>query len=380
MRVPGRVARTGIQEYLAGELGLPGDANRVVRVMRPADEVFNEDSLKTYLNSNLTDNHPAEMVNAVTYKNVTVGEVVTAGTRDGDFVQTDILVKDQEAINKVNSGKVQLSAGYSAVYDDDVPTDADYEFIQRNIVINHVALVDRARAGAQARLFDHKPKVGNMPIVQLTNDTSVEVANDANATILRNYLSTLNGTITAKDTEIQTVTADRDAIQAKHDTLTEDHKKLKEETSDEAIAGRISEVSNVRDQATTFVANLTDSDKPFTTESVDSLEIKREALALIFPSRDWAAKSEPYVQAAWDQVAEEEEEEEDKPSRPRGQGGGAGGRGARDSKDAATKQSHDNLGKALSSHKKQSTKDTARAKHADHLSGGWKKTVDGGNT
>ena len=43
--VPGRVSRTGIQQYLARELNLDGDPNRIVNVYRPEDEVFKDESL-----------------------------------------------------------------------------------------------------------------------------------------------------------------------------------------------------------------------------------------------------------------------------------------------------------------------------------------------
>ncbi|MGL5729314.1 MAG: DUF2213 domain-containing protein, partial [Plesiomonas sp.] len=43
LRVPGHVARPGIQQYLASELGLDGDPNRIVNVYRPPEEVFSTD-------------------------------------------------------------------------------------------------------------------------------------------------------------------------------------------------------------------------------------------------------------------------------------------------------------------------------------------------
>ncbi|MNL64762.1 hypothetical protein D3C87_1890100 [compost metagenome] len=44
---------------------------------------------------------------------------------------------------------------------------------------------------------------------------------------------------------------------------------------------------------------------------VSPLEIKRAAMAQLKPTRDWAGKSEAYVQAAFDAAADEAEETKD---------------------------------------------------------------------
>src|SRR5690625_7758468 len=79
------------------------------------------------------------------------------------------MAKDSSAVSAIQGGKVELSSGYYADY---VPeagvTDAgeNYEFVQRNIVINHVALVDKARAGHGARIFDRQ--TGDEPMAVIT--------------------------------------------------------------------------------------------------------------------------------------------------------------------------------------------------------------------
>ena len=136
LKVPGRVARTGIQEYLARELGLDGDPMRVVRVYRPEDEVFNDASLGTYDASDVTNNHPHSLVTAATYKGVAVGVVRGPGRRDGDFVICDLIVKDQKTIDEIIGGKCELSAGYTAIYDETPGVTEDgqaYDYIQREI-------------------------------------------------------------------------------------------------------------------------------------------------------------------------------------------------------------------------------------------------------
>ncbi|HFG2000675.1 TPA: DUF2213 domain-containing protein [Vibrio cholerae] len=153
LKVSGRAAKTGIQEYYAHELGLtdrPHDA--VVRVMRFEGEVFSQDSLDSYVGCDLTIEHPDTFVNAQNFKSESVG-LITAAARDGDFVLVDMIIKSQDAIDAVHAGKVELSAGYECHYEA-APQGASYDFIQRDIKVNHLAITDSARAGSQVRLAD----------------------------------------------------------------------------------------------------------------------------------------------------------------------------------------------------------------------------------
>ncbi|EOX3355793.1 DUF2213 domain-containing protein [Vibrio cholerae] len=153
LKVSGRAAKTGIQEYYAHELGLTDrEPNAVVRVMRFADDVFSQDSLDSYIGVDITIEHPGEFVNSQNFKSESVG-LVTAAKRDGDFVLVDMIVKDQSAIDAIHSGKVELSAGYECSYGP-APEGASYDFIQRSIRVNHLAITDKSRGGSQVRLND----------------------------------------------------------------------------------------------------------------------------------------------------------------------------------------------------------------------------------
>ena len=98
VRVPAVLARTGIQEYLAAELGLPGDPKRRVPVFRPEDEVFNEESLRSFDNLPLTNQHPGEDVNAKNWKDYTVGWGGKV-ERAGDTMVTDITITDDALLD-----------------------------------------------------------------------------------------------------------------------------------------------------------------------------------------------------------------------------------------------------------------------------------------
>lgn len=287
LRVPGRVARTGIQEYLACELGLDGDPMRVIKVMRPAEEVFNDESIASYTGADITIEHPQQFVDAATYNQISKGTTLTA-YKDGDFVKADLVIKAKDAIEAVESGKVQLSAGYSAVYDE-AQADAPYDYIQRNIRINHVALVDRARAGAQARIFDKQPEK-TMKIV-LDSGRSVEIADDANAALLQDSFERLTKRATDAETQVETLKATTDAQAEKIAKLESD---LKAATDADGLKTKLAELKAVQDSAIKIAG------KGFTCDSVEAVEIKRAALSKVRDSIDWAQKDDAYVNAAFD--------------------------------------------------------------------------------
>ena len=299
LRVPGHVSRTGIQEYLASELQLDGDPNRIVKVFRPDEEVFSQDALDSFNGMDITLEHPDTFVNPDNYKQTSVGVISGAGVRDGDFVKCDLIIKDSEAIKLVEAGKVQLSVGYSTVYDDKVPDGADYDFIQRNIRVNHTAICDRARAGAQARLFDNKPENKPMTVkVTLDSGRSVEVQDEATATLVTDTIERLEQR--AKDAEAKADKAEAEA-EKKDEELTEEKKK----SSDSAIADRVAVIAATTDAARKIAG------KEFACDSLDITAIQRAALTVSRPNVAWDSKSEVYVQAAFDMEAEKDEEDED---------------------------------------------------------------------
>ena len=298
LKVPGRVARTGVQEYLACELGITDrKPNDIIKVMRPAEQVFSADSLATYDGADITIEHPGSFVDADNYSQVSAGVVRGAGRQDGDFVLCNLLIKDKDGIAAVESGKVQLSAGYTSEYVKAGDSDP-YDFIQTDIKINHVALVDRARAGAQARLFDHHHGAREMTKITLDSDRTVEIEDGATATLVTDSIDRL--TKRATDAESK-----NDAQQATIDAQAEEITALKAKSSDEAIEAQVKAIAVTIDTARKIAG------PDFTCDSLVVADIQRAALTKVRDSVEWTEKSVDYVQAAFDMAAEKSDEEEE---------------------------------------------------------------------
>lgn len=155
-----RALRSGVQVYRASELGMSGD--HLVKVYRPEESVFDKDSVNSLAHAPITIDHPSEDVTSENWKDLAVGEVSKDFLRDGEYLAANIFLKDKRAIDAVNSGKAELSAGYTAEMR---PSDnPDYDFIMGPPKYNHLAIVDRARAGSQARIGDNATNWGAAPL------------------------------------------------------------------------------------------------------------------------------------------------------------------------------------------------------------------------
>lgn len=163
MAIHARAARGGIYQYTGREVDPEGKtftADQVVNVYRPPEEVFDKESLASFVGKPITDDHPAEGVDATNWRDLARGTIMNATrhiAEDGDFVGFDMAFMDAKTIAKIDAGTRELSNGYGAdiEFGDGVaPDGAKYQATQRNIRGNHVAVVKAGRAGSCCRLGD----------------------------------------------------------------------------------------------------------------------------------------------------------------------------------------------------------------------------------
>lgn len=143
------IARTGTQEYLAGELGLDGDPDRVIRVSRTPEEVFAPEAMASFEGVCVCDDHPPESVTAVNFSQYSKGHAQNV-RREGEYLVADLHIEDAVLADQVlHRAKREVSCGYTTAY---VPDGDGYR--QTNIRGNHVAVVLRGRAGSEVSIKD----------------------------------------------------------------------------------------------------------------------------------------------------------------------------------------------------------------------------------
>ena len=151
------IARTGTQKYLASELGLDGDPNRIVEVMRDESEVFAPATMASFEGKPVTNNHPTEQVtpdNARYYGRGHVQNVRRGTGKQSDLLIGDLYIIDGElitAVKRKRKPKREISRGYDCEYAED----ENGVLHQTNIRGNHVAVVDSGRAGSRVAIVDN---------------------------------------------------------------------------------------------------------------------------------------------------------------------------------------------------------------------------------
>ncbi|MFP5078302.1 DUF2213 domain-containing protein [Rhizobium sp. YIM 134829] len=308
-----RSVRTGIQLYTGAELGKP--EMETVRVYRPVDAVFAPDSLQSFTHAPVTMDHPAEAVSADNWKQLAVGEVSTAAKKDGEWVHLPLILKDAAAIQSVESGKRELSAGYvcELVWGDGVAEDGQaYDAKQQNIKINHLAIVDRARAGSKARigdgatswgaapLNDHQPKKETiMTLKTVTVDgIPVEVTDQGAMVIdtLQKRLADANAKMSTADAAHLQAIAAKDADLAKKDAEIDNLKAkvLSDADLDKRVQARAD-----------LIALATSIAKDVATAGLSDAAIRKAVVVAKFGDAAIAGKSDAYVDARFDLLAED---------------------------------------------------------------------------
>ena len=230
------VARLGVQVYYM-------DDGRTVREFRPAEEVFKDESLASYQGKPMTLDHV--FVNSENAKEVVVGSVTGKAEPLGSSVVAPIVVYDNKAIQEAMAGNAkELSVGYSAILDETpgwgdpitgeyiLKSDADEQFdapegwqefdaIQRNIKVNHLAMVYRGRAGIAKLNMDGEQENPYTTDVDINKEDKQEMTVKIKldgaqefevATEVASHIEALNA-------KADTAIAERDTLKAKVDAM-----------------------------------------------------------------------------------------------------------------------------------------------------------------
>jgi hypothetical protein len=311
--VPSRISRTGIQQYYARELDLKDrEPDEIIKVYRPPEEVFKEESLQSFANKPITDDHPPELVDASNSKKYSVGHSGHEVSEDGMFAATELFVTDAEAVKKIEEGKVELSNGYTSdiVWETGTTPDSgeQYDAIQRNIKGNHIAIVERGRAGNSCRISDKDPEnLGDQTkmAVVIIDGVSYEVSEQASQATakLQKQLADAEKKAKEKDEEMQEKKKEdeeneekskktTDALKAEVDALKEKIPDTK--TLDSMIADKMKLVFTAKSIV-----------KDYEWEGKDNETIMKEVVKEKCPSVQMDSVSADYVKARFDMLVED---------------------------------------------------------------------------
>lgn len=289
------VGRVGIQLYKNAD-------GTIRRELRPAEEVFHADSLKSFAGKPVTDEHPGEPVTAKNAKRLSVGTMQGEGKQDGDNVVAPIIIHDGEMIDKVmKGGKRELSLGYKVDLEETpgVWNGQEYDAIQRNIRVNHLAIVPLGRAGNARLNLDRHDAVSfnpqeenampeNLSRIRLDSGLEYQAAPEVVVEVekLRNDKAELTTSVDALKKQIDTVAAERDTLKSQ----VESAEKVRADALEKARA-EVKARAELDKVAETFKVDGTGK---------TDREVKELVVKSVRTDADLTGKSDDYVNAAFD--------------------------------------------------------------------------------
>lgn len=160
MEVKGNpISKSGVYPYLGSEIPGAEDPDRIYYVYRPAEELARQETIDSFKLMPFIDEHeilgksgmPAERKGM----QGTIGEQVYF---DEPYLRGNIKIHSSAAQSLIKAGKVELSPCYGCdwVKGDGTFDGKPYQYTQRNIMGNHLALVEEGRTGPDVAVQDHR--------------------------------------------------------------------------------------------------------------------------------------------------------------------------------------------------------------------------------
>lgn len=156
------ISKSNICPYYGREIpdfeSLGLDANKVYNLFRDPEEL--RKAAHTFNNIPLLNTHIPVNADNPQKENV-VGATGSNSVFDGEYLNNGLIVWDSSSIAGVESGEQrELSSAYR-YRADMTPGEYNgehYDGVMRDIIGNHVALVEKGRAGKDVLVYDHLPK------------------------------------------------------------------------------------------------------------------------------------------------------------------------------------------------------------------------------
>ena len=155
------LSKVGVFPYSGRSISPDCDADRIYNVYRPAEELSTEDCIDSFKLLPWIDNHVMlgsedEGLTPAEDKGIqgVIGEDVFF---DGEYLKGNIKVFSEAMSSLIANGKKELSCGYRCRYEY-APGTYDgvaYDYVQREIRGNHLALVENGRMGPDVAVLDH---------------------------------------------------------------------------------------------------------------------------------------------------------------------------------------------------------------------------------
>lgn len=320
--------------------------------LRHPDDVFNGDSMASLRLKPITNGHPPELLTPENVKKYQVGNLGDNPINgDNIHLTIDAVVQDGVAIDAINAGKRELSAGYTCDVVDESGTwlGVPYTKRQKNIRYNHVAIVDRTRAGEASRIkldsgdgemvnivdlnrtagaVDNKEDtMPDMKTVKLDGvDYQAEAQVIAALTTAKTNLDSANSLLADEKKKVSALEAERDSLKETNEQLKKDQMDTKK--LDAAVNAKLRILSFAKEAEVEVKDDMSD------------IDIEKAVIMKKFPTAKLDGRDDVYIHSRFDCACEEIEAHRADAATVSLNTAGAGKAGGTVSKEMTAKQSY----------------------------------------
>ena len=312
------IARVGVFPYLKAD-------NSVEMEAKLPTELLSDSTVSSADSKPVTNDHPTELVNQQNASKYMKGFTADNAHVDNDTLKVDMTITDADLISEINKGKQELSIGFETEI---VPEKGEYkgvayDSVQKNIQINHVAVVEHGRAGHSVRLIGDsaemveqdevhkkgkqmettKVRLDGADVTVATGDADKIIKLDADNSEKEKKINNLKAQIKDLQDQLAKLQGDdeetkknADKAQAKADAAEKELADLKKKYSgdamDKAVGARIELINKV---------------KPYVGDSYEfngksEKQLKLDAIKALDDSVDLTDKSDDYIDAYFDSM------------------------------------------------------------------------------
>lgn len=291
------------------------------RELRPPEEVFDSESMRTLAGVPVTDDHPPAMLNASNTSNFAKGFTGDLVSKVDQYVEVPLTITSADLIAAIETKeKIETSCGYMADLDE-TPGEWNgqkYDAIQRKIRYNHLAIVPRGRAGSEVKIRMDSVAVQlsdnllegfcmmKLKIDEVDFELSEPVGNAVTAKFKKDAVSIaeLNAQCDALKAELDKIKGENQGMQIELDACGTEKKQLMDQLESEKL-----DSEKIHTAAMARLSLIKVAEKAIPTMKLDSLsnqEIKVEVIKSRKPDFKTDGLSEHFIDGMFEGLNQNE--------------------------------------------------------------------------
>jgi uncharacterized protein len=180
------LTKVGVFSYLGAQLSDKLDPTRIYKVYRSAEELKKPEFIASLKLKPIIDEH--EMIGGLTDEyspaerkgiHGVVGEEVYFDDTDG-HIKGNVVFYSRSLLNEIESGKNEVSMGYRCTYvkENGVFNGESYDVAQKDLIANHVAIVQNGRSGSSVAVLDSAESILNYEEKRMTDEVKHDVKDE----------------------------------------------------------------------------------------------------------------------------------------------------------------------------------------------------------